>query len=65
MNELDESITDIDDGDKVHAKLKAIGARHKKHGIISSNIFLVSFFFPSSVNNKMFRFLKTLIINRK
>jgi hypothetical protein len=45
MNELDESITDIDDGDKVHAKLKAIGARHKKHSIVSSNIFLVSFHF--------------------
>ena len=42
MNELDESITDIDDGDKVHTKLKAIGARHKKQGIVSSNIFLVS-----------------------
>lgn len=41
MNELDESITDIDDVDKVHPKLKAIGARYKKNSLVSNSVFLV------------------------
>lgn len=40
MTELDEIITEIDDGDKVHARLKALGLSHKARGI-NATFFLV------------------------
>ena len=42
MNEFDETITDIDDGDKVHAKLKTVGMQHRGRGLKTSSLFLVS-----------------------
>jgi hypothetical protein len=56
MNEFDETITEIDDGDKIQAKLKSIGSRHKKHGLGSSNIFLVR------KKKCIFYFLKDLLL---